>query len=236
MNSKPRSVCIIPARGGSKRIPRKNILKLNGLPLLTYSIRSVLRAQVFDEIVVSSEDSEILQLALDEGVQIDKRPEGMAGDHITKVQVVMEYIKRKNLQFDYDIIAAALPTCPFRTADDVKNAYRLFISNSVINHLISVVEYDFPIQLALEVGEKNVMTPVFKDGYEVTRSQDIGKRYHPNGAIYIASIDSFLRKSSFFDNEMLTYVMPSIRSFDIDYPYQFEIAEVLARKIKANEL
>lgn len=231
-----KSICIIPARGGSKRIPRKNILPLNGIPLIAYSIRAALASEVFDEVIVSTEDEEIMQLALAEGALVDKRPILMAGDSVTKVQVVKEFLEREKNKNKYATVSALLPTCPFRTAQHIKEAYQLFSSNPEIPFLVGVTEYEFPIQLALTSISDNIVKMSFKDGYKTTRSQDIEKHYHPNGAIYMATVDAFIKKGTFFNEEMQVYKMSAIHSFDIDYPYQFEIAEVLAKKIKNHEL
>jgi CMP-N-acetylneuraminic acid synthetase len=230
-----RSVCIIPARGGSKRIPRKNILPLNGVPLIGYTIRAALDAGVFSDVIVSTEDPEIKAIALQQGALVDDRPEHMAGDSVTKVQVVKEFLGRKENQGKYDMVAALLPTCPFRTSRHVKEAYELFMGHPELPFLIGVTEYEFPIQLALTAVDDVKVKMTFEDGYNVTRSQDIGKRYHPNGAMYFASVESFLAKGTFFNEEMLTYRMSAIRSFDIDYPYQFAIAEILVKQIEQYE-
>lgn len=230
-----KTVCIIPARGGSKRVPRKNVLPLNGIPLIAYTIRSAKNAGVFDTILVSTEDAEIAAVARAEGVEVDTRPEHMAGDRVTKVQVVDEYIDRTNAAEHFDNVAALLPTCPFRTAEDVKNAVELFEAHPDKEYLIGVVEYDFPIQLALEKTTDDEVKMVDKEGYVTTRSQNIAKRYHPNGAIYMATINAFKETRTFFNEEMLAYEMPAVRSFDIDYPYQFEIAEIMAKKLANNE-
>ena len=229
-----KNLAIIPARGGSKRIPRKNILKLNGIPLLSYTIRAVKESGCFDEILVSSEDKEIQELAMSEGVEIDKRPESMAGDKVTKVQVVKEFLERAENKTKWDNVAAFLPTCPFRTSQDIKNAVALFEKNNR-RFLIGVVEYEFPIQLALNM-EGDQVNMLSEDDYLTTRSQNIEKRYHPNGAIYMAAVNDFLENGSFFHPKMTAYEMPAVRSFDIDYPYQFEIAEILAKKLAKNEV
>lgn len=233
---KNNTICIIPARGGSKRIPRKNIRLLNGIPLISYSIRAAVESKKFSQIVVSSDDEEILELALKEGVSIDVRPEEMAGDKVTKVQVVLEYLNRMNLDAKFDNIAALLPTCPFRTSEDVSNAVSLFESQIEKEFLIGVTEYEFPIQLALNNIGDNMVQMLNEDSYKTTRSQDIESRYHPNGAIYIATIKGFKRAQTFFNKNMLAYKMSAISSFDIDYPYQFEIAEIMAKKIKNKEI
>jgi len=230
-----KTLCIIPARGGSKRIPRKNVLPLNGIPLIAYTIRSAKHSGVFDKIVVSTEDDEIAQVAISEGVEVDARPMEMAGDKVTKVQVVKEYLERTNAENEFDNIAALLPTCPFRTAEDVQSAANVFFENKENEFLIGVVEYEFPIQLALKKRNGKVVEMENTDGYLTTRSQNIEKKYHPNGAIYLASIKAFKRRGTFFNEKMLYYEMPQLRSFDIDYPYQFQIAEIIAKQISEQE-
>ncbi|HEY6161137.1 MAG TPA: hypothetical protein VI112_07935, partial [Bacteroidia bacterium] len=157
----------------------------------------------------------------------------MAGDTVTKVQVVREFLDRNPGR--YETVTALLPTCPFRTAKHVKEAFGLFRSNPEVPFLVGVTEYEFPIQLALTPVDDLVMEMTFEGGYSTTRSQNIEKRYHPNGAMYIATVEAFMQKGTFFNERMLAYRMSVIRSFDIDYPYQFEIAEILAKQIDKHE-
>lgn len=230
-------LCIIPARGGSKRIPGKNIKKLAGKPLLEYTIDAALQSGIFDDIVLSSDEESILVIGKNKGIQIDKRPQHLAGDHATKVQVVNEFVNRDEVKNKYDIVAALLPTCPFRTAAHLSEAYQIFKNNKHnVPVLVGVTEYEFPVQLALEEGNKHEMNVFFEDGYKITRSQNLKKMYHPNGAMYYSTMENFLKTNTFFADKMLTYKMDAISSFDIDYPYQFEIAEVLAQKIENKEL
>ncbi|MGD1844581.1 MAG: cytidylyltransferase domain-containing protein [Salibacteraceae bacterium] len=233
MTKKAKALCIIPARGGSKRIPRKNILPLNGIPLISYSIRSAKEAGVFDKIIVSTDDAEIKAVALQEGVDVDDRPEAMAGDRVTKVQVIKEYLERRGHEEHFDIVAAVLPTCPFRSPEDVRTAYERFVNQDKYEFLIGVVEYAFPIQFALSLDEHQVATMETPEGYQQTRSQDKRKMYHPNGSIYMATVPAFQRKGTFFNETMLTHEMPALRSFDIDYPEQFEMAEIIAQKLSS---
>jgi CMP-N-acetylneuraminic acid synthetase len=186
-------------------------------------------------VVVSTDDPEIKSVALAEGAQVDDRPPHMAGDTVTKVEVVREYLERTKASNHYDMVAALLPTCPFRTAQHIKEAFGIFKRNTDLPFLIGVTAYEFPIQLALTETGTNRVKITFADGYATTRSQNIETRYHPNGAMYFALIESFLRKGTFFNQEMQVYKMSAVRSFDIDYPYQFEIAEILAQHIHLYE-
>ena len=229
-------LCLIPARGGSKRIPRKNALPLNGIPLLAHSIRAAKYANVFHKIVVSTDDPELKQIALNEGVEVDNRPPEMATDTATKVQVVKEYLHRTNAEKEFSHVAAILPTCPFRTPDDVRKAVELYEKHPDKDFLVGVTEYEFPIQLALKASGTDEVEMLDPDGYQTTRSQNIAKMYHPNGAIYLARITSFLKLGTFFNRSMLAYHMPAVRSYDIDYPYQFKIAERLGELIRNGEV
>lgn len=223
-------ICIIPARGGSQRVKRKNILRLNNIPLISYTIRAAKEAGFFDRIVVSTEDPEIASVALAENIEVDDRPLELASNTATAAQVVKEMLERAGPE-KYSTVVMLLPTCPFRTGKHLQEAWEMFNANPEIPRLIGVTEYEFPIQFALEPVSGNIMRKTFADGYTSTRSQDAGKRYHPNGAMYMSSVSAFMEKGSFFGDEMLTYQMSAIRSFDIDYPYQVEIAEVLSRRI-----
>lgn len=230
-----KKLCLIPARGGSKRVPRKNVLPLNGRPLISYSIRAAIDSGIFDEVIVSTEDEEIRSVALSEGALVDNRPEHLAGDTATKVQVVKEFLERGDHRTRYGFITALLPTCPFRTAEHVKAAFQMMKENPQLPFLVGVTEYEFPIQLSLTAIDDVQVEMTFADGYKVTRSQDIGKRYHPNGAMYMATVAAFLSRGTFFNEKMLAYRMSALRSFDIDYPYQFAMAEILAKHIHEYE-
>lgn len=228
-------LCIIPARGGSKRIPRKNALLLDGIPLICHTIRAAKEANIFHKIVVSTDDSELKQIARNEGVDVDDRPASMATDTATKVQVIKEYIERTKAQDNYENVVALLPTCPFRTSQDIREAVALFEKYPEENFLVGVTEYEFPIQLALKQTSSESVEMLDAEGYKTTRSQNIQKMYHPNGAIYLAKISSFMKIGTFFNQKMLSYQMPAIRSYDIDYPYQFAIAQEIAKMIRTEK-
>lgn len=201
--------------------------------MIAYSIEAAKNSGVFTKVVVSTEDEEIMQIANDFGAEVDVRPKEMAGDTVTKVQVINEYIERNAIQNDYEYVAALLPTCPFRTSADVRIAFEKLSSQSQYDFMIGVTEYEFPIEFSLHIKDEIAImdNPA---GYAVTRSQNKEKKYHPNGALYMASMKGFLEKKTFFNKEMMHHMMPALRSYDIDYPYQFEIAEIIAKK-KLNE-
>lgn len=232
-----KSLCIIPARGGSKRIPGKNLKPLNGKPLISHTIDSVVKAGVFDEIVVSSDDEQILNIAEESGVRADKRSLELSGDKVKAVEVIEEYLERNNCKDNFDFVFMVLPTCPFRSVGDVKNSFEQFVNNKSYDFLISVVEYDFPIELNMSFDDESLSLEIIDiEAYRrSTRSQEQRPFYHPNGAIYGAKVGKFLELKTFFTSNIMGYKMTQERSFDIDYPYQFKIAEIMAKEFFENE-
>lgn len=222
-----RIICLIPARGGSKRLPRKNLLEINGLPLISYTIRAAQAAGVFSKIVLSTDDNEIARIARGEGVEVDIRPESMGHDDVNTIQVLEEYLERTNAWSSYDMVCKMLPTCPFRSASDVKNGVQRLIDNPRFDFLISVREYEFPVNLALKEVDDHQVEMNNPKAYIKLQSQDQENFVHPNGGFYLARTEAFHEERTFFTSRMLSYKMPAIRSIDIDYNYQFQMAKVL---------
>lgn len=224
------TTCMILARGGSKRVPRKNVHKLNGKPLVCYTFEAALASGCFAEVVISTDDPEVEELAVGYGIAIDHRPEQLSNDTTRAVEVVEEYLRRDSAS-NKKHIAMLLPTCPFRNADDIKSAFEIYVRYEGELPLMAVTQYDFPPQLAVSMteGDRAVMRDPEAYAFS-TRTQNIQPLYHPNGAIYISSSQSFIERRTFFQEEMLSYNMPAERSFDIDYPYQMRIAEIMAKE------
>jgi CMP-N-acetylneuraminic acid synthetase len=230
------ALCLIPARGGSKRIPRKNIRPLDGKPLIAYTIESVIKSECFTDVVISSDDHEILAVAEKYEAAIDLRPEALSGDRVKAIEVVSEFLNRVHHQGRWGIVAMCLPTCPFRTVEDVQAAMNLFSNGKdQCPRLIGVSQCDFPPQLALVKDDDSPYVDMREPeayGFS-TRSQDCRSLFFPNGSIYVSTVDAFLQSKTFFGRPMLAYVMPPERSFDIDYPFQFRIAESMMRSIQS---
>jgi CMP-N-acetylneuraminic acid synthetase len=228
------TVCIIPARGGSKRVPRKNIKKLGGQPLLGYTLEAALESDVFDEIIVSSGDDEILSYADREGITTDLRPEHLRGDKVRTVEVIKELLERPEIGDRFDNVAQMLPTCPFRTSEDVINAYDVFLQKDEEMPVVTVNKYDFSPVHALELDEKsNEVTVREPEAYaDTTRTQDIPDLYHPNGAVYFTPISHFLEHEEFFVGPLAASLMPPERSLDIDLPHEFLIADLYMSHLK----
>ena len=223
-----RHLCFIPARGGSKRLPHKNLLPIAGKPLLAYTIEVALESRLYDDIVVSSEDAEILRVSASLGVTIDLRPVALSSDGVHSVHVIMEYLERANQRDRYETVSKLLPTCPLRSVDDLQGAYKRFDELHQTHaepFLISVFPYDFPPQYALHLdlksGRLQKREPPAYDRHSQT--QDLEVLFRPNGAVYIATVEGLLRAGTFFEDPLFGYEMPAERSLDIDYRYQFDI-------------
>ncbi len=221
------TLAVILARGGSKRIPGKNNRLLNGKPLIAYTFEAAIKSNCFEKIVLSTDDDLIAEIAEEYSISVDSRPAELADDKTRAVEVIYEFLTRTEAEKNYRYIAMLLPTCPFRTSEDIQNAvnhYKMIANDA--KSLVSVVAYDFPPQLALRSTNDGLGQMVDADAYaNSTRSQSIEPLYHPNGAIYLASIETYLKEKTFFQKEMAMYVMPMERSFDIDFEYQFQFAE-----------
>ena len=235
------TVGLILARAGSKRVPHKNTRLLDGRPLIAYTVDAAIAAECFSSIVVSTDDARVADIARNSGVSVDQRPASLCGDTVRAVEVVEEYLQRTDAENRFSNVAMLLPTCPFRTVEDIRGAMRRYQQSPQRMPLITVTQYAFPPQLALEPNERES-----RDGQQgqmrmcqpaayatTTRSQSIPALYHPNGGLYVAAIDMFLSERSFFTEHMLTHIMPAERSFDIDYPWQFEFAEHWAKQVHA---
>ncbi len=225
------TLCFIPARGGSKRIPGKNIRPLGGRPLIEWTIAAAKECGCFDSIVVSSDDEEILRIASDSGVVADRRLPELSGDRIRFVEVLDEFLKRVENAGKYKTVAVLLPTCPFRNASDVRAALELHKQNSDA-FIVSISPYEFPPDFACDFdvasGALNLRQPEIYA--RSTQSQSVKPVFHPNGAIYVGPVQRFLVTQSFFASPIIGSLLPPERALDLDHPHQWEIAEALALK------
>ena len=229
---KEKTVCIIPARGGSKRIPKKNIQVLGGKPLISYSIETAIKSGCFENVYVSSDDNEILDVASKYGAIPDLRSKQLSGDNVKAIDVIYEFVKRPAHRGKWDDVAMCLPTFPFRTTEDIKNAIGLFIrKKKTCPRLVGVSECNFLPQFVLKKIPGNSMMVDMRepDSYKGSfRGQDSeGIFFYINGSIYISTVEEYLKTKSFFGRPMLAHIIPPERSIDIDNNYQLKIAEFM---------
>lgn len=228
------NIGFIPMRGGSKRLPRKNLLELGGIKICKRVLISAIESNCFDKIVVSTDDNEIAKNCneLDSNIEIDMRPKELGSDKATVREVILEFLERDNIKKNnYETIAIMLATCPFRNSTHIKEAYSLLEDH--IDNIVGVCEYDFPWESAISINNNQIAefpinpSPLIRGK---TRSQDRSKFYHPNGSIYISRISSLLKFKNYFAGIMKPYIMTRLDSIDIDEKHDLDYARFLADK------
>jgi CMP-N,N'-diacetyllegionaminic acid synthase len=211
-----RILSIIPARGGSKGLPRKNIIDLAGKPLIAWTIEASLNSEYISKTIVSSDDDEILNISKKYNADIIKRPDELALDTTAiepVIKHVVEELKIENLEYDYLVLLQ--PTSPLRYAKDIDNAFDMLFKNNA-TALISVCEIDNKILKAFKQNKDTFIEGISNNKYPFMRRQDLPKIYLSNGSIYIIKIDEFLINNSFHTNKTISYIMNEIKSIDID--------------------
>lgn len=221
-------IAIIPARGGSKRIPKKNIKHLCGKPLIEYTIESALKSRFLDRIIVSTENEEIAKISKDLGAEVIIRPDELALDGTPTDDVVLDVLEKMKVDQNYipEIIVLLQPTSPLRTTDDIDNAIEKF-KNSKYESLIGVTEYDHSPYWAFEI-ENGFLKSIFGRN-KFLRSQELPKLYRPNGSIFITKTDTFLKYRSFYTKLIIPFIMPYERSIDIDNELDFLLSESILK-------
>jgi len=222
----PKSLAIIPARGGSKRIPRKNIRPFNGRPIIAYSIEAATACSCFEQIMVSTDDAEIADVARAAGASVPfmRSPE-KSNDfaHIADVcfEVLTQY---KSLGKDFDLICCILPTAPFLSAERIKEGYELLIGGGA-DSVVPVTSFGYPAQRAVKVDEGGKLSMIWPEYYN-SRSQDLPPAYHDAGQFYWMREKSFLEQRRFFAKNSLALVLPQMEVQDIDSLEDWQLAEM----------
>ena len=226
---KTKNIAIIPARGGSKGIPRKNIRLLAGKPMIAYTIEAASKSKYIDRVIVSTEDEEIIEISKLHGAEVTKRPDELAKDDTPTIAVifhVLEILKVKD--YNPDIVALLQPTSPLRNAEDIDNAIKLFL-DSDCESVVSVCEVEHPPYWSFKI-EEGYLKSLFDKRYLRMRRQDLERVYIPNGAIYISIPRTLYKYKGFYCNYIIPYIMPIERSVDIDNEMDFLLAELLVKK------
>ena len=229
-------LAIIPARGGSKRLPRKNIALLNGKPLLAYTIEAAKESGVFDCVCVSSEDDEILSVAEEYGAdKALRRPDELAGDRVM-LKKLCAFLLRQFAEegISYDSFALLTPTNPLRTSEDIRAAYKIFCEEDA-NHVMGLVASVHPPQHSVWFPSGYV-EPYFGWKDIKTQSQNVDQLYMDNGSINFAKTEAFLKEEDFYGSKVVPYVMPPERSVDIDTPLDLKWAEFLLSRKSHNSV
>ncbi len=227
------NVAIIPARGGSKRIPRKNIKLFNGKPIIAYSIEAALNSGCFDRVIVSTEDEEIARVAREYGAEVPFiRPKEIADDHATTLVVVshaLNWLKSHGQNPAYTCLMYA--TAPFIQSETLCKSLNLLCNHQDKKFCFSVAEYPFPIQRALRINSSGDIS-MFYEEHLNTRSQDLEPSFHDAGQFYWGHTDAFLDGSVVFSTCSVPYFLPSYLVQDIDTQDDWTTAELLCQLIQ----
>jgi CMP-N,N'-diacetyllegionaminic acid synthase len=212
-------IALIPARGGSKGIKRKNLAPLRGKPLLAYTISAAALSKFVDSVWVSSDDAEILSFAESLGVLTLVRPAAFATDSASAVVVVEHFIDSLPAQAveQNAVIVYLQPTSPLRNESHIDAALQQMLAAG-LDSVISVVEADKPPQKAFLLNAKGLLESLFDETLSNARRQDLPQCYYPNGAIYAFRISSFKDRGGFPSNGSLPFIMSANDSIDIDNP------------------
>lgn len=219
-----RNIAIIPARGGSKRIPKKNIKDFLGKPIIAYSIETALKSQLFDEVMVSTDDQEIADIAVHYGAKIPfLRSEKTADDYSGLSDVIIEVLEQyKMLNTEFDNVCCILATAPFISEKEIVESF-LKIKNSIFNSVFPVVRYSFPIQRAMKF-DGDMIKMIWPDNI-AKRSQDLTPSYHDAGLFYWAKTKRFLSDKTLWTNNTTAIEINEQKAQDIDTLEDWKIAE-----------
>jgi CMP-N-acetylneuraminic acid synthetase len=220
-------IAIIPARGGSKRIPKKNIKKLIDKPLIYYTISEAKKSKFISKIIVSTDSKQIEKIAKNLGTETIIRPKKLAQDNSSSLDVVQHVIKNLESLNYFDIIILLQPTSPLRTVTDIDSAINLFLK-SKCDSVIGMTEVTHPPEFMYRITNKKIK-PLIKTKIKSKRRQDMPKTYQINGAIYICNRDLIMKKHTMFGKNIVPYLMPIERSIDIDTMFDFDLAKTILK-------
>ena len=222
-------LAIIPARGGSKRLPRKNIVDFCGKPIIAYTIEAALECGRFRRVVVSTEDNEIADIARRFGADVDDRPAHLAGDGVGAVEVCLDLLNREEAAGHADRVFCCLyPTAPMRGAADIAAVVDL-VEPGRFDFAMAVTAFDLPPHQALKMEPGGQANPLFPDLVK-KRDEEIGRVVVDNGSTYAATIAAFREHRTFYGPALRCHEMPRARSVDINVAEDLEFASFLYRR------
>jgi pseudaminic acid cytidylyltransferase len=226
------SFAIIPARGGSQRIKKKNIKKFYYKPILYWTIKALKQSKLFSKIILTTDDTKIAKIASQLGVDyIVIRPANLADNYTPAKPVIEHAIRVLNKKFKINYVCCVYPCNPFLNSLDLKKSFQILKKNKK-NFVFPITEYAHPIQRAFKLGKKNKLI-FFKKKNELTRTQDLVKSYHDAGQFYWGSISNWLSKKKIHSNG-IGMQTPKWRSVDIDNLEDWKKAELLFKILKVN--
>ena len=226
-------LAVIPARGGSKRIPRKNIRPFCGKPIIAWSIEAALASGCFDRIIVSTDDEEIAEVARSRGAEIPfMRPQTLSDDHTGTTEVVghaIDWYMDRGVVFDP--VCCIYATAPFVTAIDLKRGLQT-LNDTDSDFAFSVTSYAFPIQRAIKIADAG-RVEMFRPECFNSRSQDLEAAFHDAGQFYWGRNEAWRSGRELFAGDSVPVILPRHRVQDIDTPEDWEHAEWLFKALRA---
>ncbi|MEM1318600.1 MAG: pseudaminic acid cytidylyltransferase [Bacteroidota bacterium] len=226
-----RRLAIIPARGGSKRIPRKNIRPFLGKPIIAYSIEKALESGLFDEVMVSTDDPEIAAVAKHFGAEVPfLRSSVAANDHATTVDVLIEVLEQyEQYDLQFDEVCCWYPTAPFTTIEHLRSAFELMAKHD-FDCVFPVMAFSYPIQRALRRREEAVT--MFQPKYQFSRSQDLETAYHDCGLFYCFQQKRFQQSHQLWTAHTGAIILSEMEAHDIDTEEDWKVAEFKYRLLQ----
>ena len=224
-------IAVIPARGGSKRIPRKNIKLFCGKPIIAWSIEAALKCDEIDKVIVSTDDIEIAEVALKFGAEVPfLRPNELADDFTPTIPVIQHSIDWCTKQgLSIDAVCCIYATAPFVSTSDLQSGYSILTAGQV-DYAFSVASYAFPIQRALKQGAEGRLEMFYPEHLN-TRSQDLEDAWHDAGQFYWGKTDAWLESRPIFTSKSVPVILPRHRVQDIDTVEDWVRAELMFKSI-----
>ena len=224
------NIAIIPARGGSKRIPRKNLAPFDGVPMIVRSIRTALDSGLFDQVVVSTDDAEIADVARAHGAEVPFLRPAQLADDFTGTAAVIVHALQQLPAFDYACCVYA--TAPLLQVRYLREGFELLEQHPDKSFAFSVCNFGFPVQRALTLDGQGALTAVYPE-FRDTRSQDLPEAFQDAGQFYWGRSDAWLRGEVVYSPASLPVILPRHLVQDIDTPEDWKRAEYLYAALKA---
>ena len=225
-------IAIIPARGGSKRIPRKNIREFSGRPIIAWSIEAAKKSNLFGRIIVSTDDEEIASIARQCGAETPFVRSGALSDDYTGTNaVVKDAIQNMNNRESINYVCCIYATAPFISSNDIVDGYKCLMDLNNKSYVFSATTYSFPVERSFVINQDNVIKTLFPNMI-FSRSQDLREVYHDAGQFYWGTVNAFLNDLPIFSKYSQPIILPRYKVQDIDTPEDWRQAELMFKALE----
>jgi pseudaminic acid cytidylyltransferase len=219
------AIAIIPARGGSKRIPRKNLRPLGGVPVISYAINVALKSKLFERVFVTTDDQEIANLSINLGAEVPYlRNADLSDDYATTIDVISDFVVQLQQQGElYEYACCIYPVTPFLQVERLKEAYEIIQTNSW-DYVFPAIEFSTPVERGFKKNHFGVIEFKYPE-FEATRTQDIEKTFHDSGQFYFGKSEAWFSKKPILTGKSTFIEMLKYESLDIDDIHDWELAD-----------